>query len=72
LNSNTEKVHSENLVEDIVNRYPAVVGFLRERGIICIQCGEPAWGSIGDLIAEKGMDVEAVMNELNEFLLKTS
>ena len=42
-------------VEDIVNRYPDAIRFFMERGIICIQCGEPVWGTLDDLLSRNGI-----------------
>jgi len=55
-------------VEDVVLDFPRAPAFLRRRGIVCIQCGEPVWGTLGEVIAAKGHDVEAVLAELNAFL----
>jgi len=56
-------------VEEIVERYPSASGFLLQRGVVCIRCGEPAWCSLGELIAEKGGDAEIIVSDLNKFLL---
>jgi hypothetical protein len=55
-------------VEDLVARFPQASGFLLERGVVCIQCGEPAWCSLGALIAEKGLDAPQLLDDLNAFL----
>jgi hypothetical protein len=55
-------------VEDLVREFPAAVAFLRLRGVICLQCGEPVWGSIGERILSKGLPVESLMQELNTHL----
>jgi hypothetical protein len=59
------QIHVEELVED----YPEAIGFLMERGIVCIQCGEPYWGSLDELMARKGItDPEQVVADLNRYL----
>ncbi|MFH1811544.1 MAG: DUF1858 domain-containing protein [Pseudomonadota bacterium] len=58
----------EESVEDIVARFPRASGFLLERGVVCIKCGEPAWCSLGELIAEKQLDGARIVAELNSFL----
>jgi len=63
-----EKVKKDMLVEDLVVKYPKSVSFLRKYGIVCIQCGEPVWGTIGELIKSKGKDEEKIIKELNRFL----
>ncbi len=58
-------------VEALVTAYPAAIGFLAERGVLCVVCGEPFWGTLGELIAQKGLDAaqsEHVVEELAAFL----
>jgi len=57
-------------VEVLIERHPELVGWLADKGIVCIKCGEPYWGSIGDLIRSKDGDVEALLAELNARLRK--
>jgi hypothetical protein len=42
-------------VEELVAQYPEAAGFLADRGVVCIVCGEPYWGTLRDLMAAKGM-----------------
>ncbi len=58
-------------IEDLVREHPKAVKFLAERGIRCIACGEPIWGTLREAAAEKGFDEEAITKlteELSEFL----
>lgn len=55
-------------MEDLVREYPRAPSFLRERGVVCIQCGEPVWGTLGEVIAEKGLDPKVLIPELIAFL----
>lgn len=43
-------------VEEIVDNCPAAVDYLRKNNIVCIVCGEPVWGSIGELMSSKNID----------------
>lgn len=61
----TLPLNADISVEDLVREFPAAVGFLRRRNIVCLQCGEPIWGTLGELIAGKGQDVAQVMADLN-------
>jgi len=57
------------LIEDLVQQYPAAVGFLMKKGIVCIQCGEPIWGTLEEAAVRKGIDnIEEIVKELSEFL----
>lgn len=66
-------INGDMYVEDIVSEYPASVGFLMDRDIICIKCGAPVWGTLYELLASKNIeDPEALINELNEYILSKS
>lgn len=43
----------QTTIEDLVAAHPASVAFLMERGIRCLRCGEPTWGTLDDAMAEK-------------------
>ncbi|MEW6337902.1 MAG: hypothetical protein ACOY3Y_06560 [Acidobacteriota bacterium] len=45
----------EITIEDLVRLEPRAAAVLRRFGIICLQCGEPAWGTLRDLAADKGI-----------------
>jgi len=55
-------------IEDLMQRLPAAVSYLREKGIRCLQCGEPIWGTLASAAREKGFgdaDIEQFVNDLN-------
>ena len=56
-------------IEDLVDQYPFSVSYLSKKGIRCIVCGEPIWGTLEEACIEKGYSPEAideVLIELNE------
>jgi hypothetical protein len=57
-------------VEALVEEHPEAVGFLAERGIVCIRCGEPYWGTLRELAAGKGLDgqIELIVSDLHHHL----
>ncbi|MCK5833549.1 DUF1858 domain-containing protein [bacterium] len=57
-------------VEILLDKYPESHVWLLEKRLHCTQCGEPVWGTIEELIVSKGMDPQAILTELNEFLEK--
>jgi len=64
----TKDVH----MEDLVQMKPSSVLYLADRGIKCIACGEPIWGTLEDAAREKGFTDEqivAVVIELNALTL---
>ena len=54
-------------VEELVESYTCVVRFLTDEGLPCVVCGEPFWGSLGDLARQKGWketDVDRLVERL--------
>lgn len=64
-------INADILIEDLVAKYPASVSFLLQKGIQCIVCGEPIWGTLEHAITEKGFANEAataIVEELNHWV----
>jgi len=62
----------ETPVEQLVEDYPQAAGFLADRHVVCIVCGEPYWGPLGELMANKGIaDPEGLLADLRAFLAET-
>ena len=57
-------------VEELVEAHPKAISWLADRGIVCIRCGEPYWGSLRELAAarSKDGDIDALVVDLNLFL----
>ena len=56
-------------IEDLVHLNAEAVTYLYKKGIRCIACGEPIWGTLEEAAREKGFDDEAIegfVKELNE------
>ena len=51
-------------IEDLVEEIPESVRYLSEKGIKCIACGEPIWGTLEDAAKEKGFSDD----EINQFV----
>jgi hypothetical protein len=52
-------------IEDLLNRIPEASVILRRFGIVCVQCGEPVWGTLREVAAEKGVhDLAEVLKAL--------
>lgn len=50
-------------IEDLVRNYPFSIRFLADKGIKCIACGEPIWGTLEEAAREKGFEDDKI-NEL--------
>lgn len=65
------KITNNIEIEDLVRNFPASIKFLSEKGIHCIACGEPIWGTLEEAALEKGFsrdDVDKIRQELIRFL----
>jgi len=52
-------------IEDLVEAFPKAVRILAEHNIVCIRCGEPYWGTLGELASDKGItDLEEVLQAI--------
>ncbi len=57
-------------IEDLVNEHPEVITPLADMGIICIACGEPVWGTLEELISQKGLDnSEEILVKINNLIV---
>ena len=62
-------INKDILIEDLVAEHPDSVGFLMRKGIVCIQCGEPIWGTLEEASKKKKIEnIEEIVVELNAHL----
>jgi hypothetical protein len=59
-------ISPEILVEELIKFYPASNGFLNSRGLHCIICGEPVWGSLEELARDKKFTEEEITLLVND------
>lgn len=60
-------------IEDLITNFPFSVKYLFDKGIKCIACGEPIWGSLEEAALEKGYNQEQIdgfVDELNKMAEK--
>ena len=64
-----ERITPDTQIEELVETYPEAVRFLTKRGIRCIRCGEPIWGTLKELLLKDGVENPSLLvDELNVFL----
>ena len=66
-----ERVFKETQIEEMLLAYPEANRFFLEKGMRCLQCGEPYWGSVESFLNEQGMDPAGMVRfikELNAYL----
>ncbi len=55
-------------IEDLIREIPSSVHYLMEKGIKCLACGEPVWGTLESESKEKGFteaEIEKFVKDLN-------
>jgi hypothetical protein len=58
-------------IEELITLYPSSVNYLSQKGIRCIVCGEPIWGTLEEACTEKGLtseEIDLIVNEMNKLL----
>lgn len=56
-------------IEELIEIIPASVRYMSEKGIKCIACGEPIWGTLEDAAKEKGysdFEIDQFIKDLSE------
>ena len=64
-----QKITKEIEIEDLVKIIPNSVVYLMEKGIRCLRCGEPIWGSLESAAKEKGfsdLEISKFVADLNK------
>ncbi len=54
------EINRQILVEDLVREYPFASRFLSDRGLQCIICGEPVWGTLEELALDKNFTEQQI------------
>ena len=63
------EVTKDITIEELVDLVPGSVRYLSVKGIKCIACGEPIWGTLEEAAKEKGFsdqEIAMFVEELNE------
>ncbi|MBK8944142.1 MAG: DUF1858 domain-containing protein [Ignavibacteriae bacterium] len=66
-------VTKEIEIEDLVKQIPDAVVYLMEKGIRCLRCGEPIWGTLENAAKEKGFsdsEISKFVSDLNNLSAK--
>ena len=64
-------ITKDTIIEDLAEDYPELVVPLREYGIVCIACGEPVWGTLGELMDKKDLkNQDEILEKMNQIIKK--
>lgn len=67
-----KRIDRTTLIEELVDGAPGVVPYLIHQGLPCIVCGEPVWGTLGEMARDKGRtdeEVEQLLADMNRTLV---
>ncbi|MDI6766924.1 MAG: DUF1858 domain-containing protein [Bacteroidota bacterium] len=67
-------IAKDTQIEDLIREIPSSISYLMEKGIKCLACGEPIWGTLESAAKEKGFsdsDIQRFVNDLNSLKLST-
>jgi hypothetical protein len=54
--------------ETIATKFPYLIAPLLEMGIKVIECGDVKWGTLGEEIEKRGLNVSEVLTKLNKIV----
>jgi len=63
------KISKDIHIESLIERIPESVNYLAQKGIHCIACGEPVWGTLEELVQQKGLrdsEIDELINEIEK------
>jgi hypothetical protein len=60
-------VSSDIAIEDLIETYPDAVSYLIQKGLPCVVCGEPFWGTLKELAEQNGWDEKKLAEFIEEF-----
>jgi len=66
-------ITKEISIEELTEKYHFSVAYLAEKGIRCIVCGEPIWGTLEEAAIEKGFNSKQISDfvfDLNQLITK--
>lgn len=66
-------ITKDMLIEELIDQYPFAVEYIRKKGIRCIRCGEPIWGTLEQAAKEKNFsddNIQHFVDEMNQMRTK--
>ena len=67
------RIERTTSIEELIDTFPGSVKLLISRGLPCLVCGEPSWGTLEELALDKGWPNEAIdrlVHEMNAELVE--
>lgn len=61
----TFRVTRDTLIGDVIKNDPKAVGILTEHGMQCVGCHVATWETVEQAASEHGVDIDALLKQLN-------
>lgn len=66
------KINRDIYIEDLVREFPQLVRPLKEHNLVCIACGEPVWGTLGELAEVRAVEnLDEIILEMNNLVAES-
>jgi len=59
-------ITEDTKIEDLLKTYPSLVRVFIAHGLPCLVCGNPFWGTIGELCEKHERDINMLLKKLDE------
>jgi len=62
------KIYKEITIDELISKKPETISYLQNKGIKCIACGEPVWGTLEEFAKLKGFsesEINTIVEEIN-------
>lgn len=69
------KIDFDTSIEAIAEQSSELVKYLADKGIPCIRCGEPIWGTLAEAARQKGYSDEQIsgfVDEMNRIIAQSN
>ncbi|MCX7736844.1 MAG: DUF1858 domain-containing protein [Candidatus Kapabacteria bacterium] len=69
------RIERTTTIEELTEILPSSVSYMMEKGIRCLICGEPIWGTIEEVVFGKGFsenELQQILKDLNSLFEKSS
>ncbi|MCL7411990.1 MAG: DUF1858 domain-containing protein [ANME-2 cluster archaeon] len=68
--SDNNMITADMKIEEIVAKYPQTIGIFFQYGLGCVGCHAASFESLAEGAMMHGIDLDAMLKELNELVLK--
>lgn len=65
-------ISTDITIEELMKNHPEVIRVLMDYGIRALVCGEPTWGTLGEVAEKSGVeDIDALLSDLRDVIEKS-